>query len=239
MFKSIKENVYVQKFLELWDVPRYRALIKLGLYIIFFIFVITLIKTQDNNISKNPVTKINVMENFKNMNNYQYKVIINNEVEETFISRVNNGKELILYNSDTYYFDGIKMYKKIDSYQEFKDIIFDFDIWRFNPLFITNLIDKGEFNAKTEYQDDTISNEYLVKVKDFVKLYDNLDIEDERTFSLVVYQTKKQVNKVTLDLTNIYNMKENANAFDYKVNLEYDLINEIAPITVNIESSDE
>lgn len=239
MFKSIKENVYVQKFLELWEVPRYRALIKLGLYIIFFIFVITLIRTQDNNISKNPVTKINIMENFKNMNNYQYKAIINNEGEETFVSRVNSGKELIIYNSDTYYFDGIKIYKKIDSYQEFKDIIFDFDIWRFNPLFITNLIDNGEFNAKTEYQDDTISNEYLVKVKDFVKLYDGLDIDDERTFSLVVYHTKKQVTKVTLDLTNIYNMKENANAFDYKVSLEYDLINEIAPITVNIESSDE
>ena len=69
MFNRIKENGYVQKFLEIWSNPRYRSLIILGLYAIFFIFVIVYIRSLNNNSMK--VEKVDTVQEYKSMDNYQ------------------------------------------------------------------------------------------------------------------------------------------------------------------------
>ena len=233
MFEKIKENEYVQKFIELWEIPRYRSLIKLGIYIIFFAFVIASINTNStNDLTPTNTNKVDVMEAYEEMSNYQYRVTTKNEIE-------NEDKQIITFNDNSYYYNNINLYKREnDVYKLSNDNLSEFAVWRFSPSFITNLIQKGEFESKTEYADGIIANTYLIKVEDFLMAYYNTVTTDDRTFKLTIYQSEKQVTKVELDITNIYNMSQYANSYDYEVTLEYSLINQIGPIIVNVESSD-
>ena len=236
--KRIKENEYIQKFLELWKNPRCRSLIILGMYIIFFAFVISSIDT-DNIGEYEEIQEIDVMEEYSNMDNYASKIIIKNELEENIDIKVNKNDYLINYNNENYYYNTVKLYKQNeDNYTKTETNLLDFEVWKFTPKFISDLIEKGTFNSKTEYADGMIANTYLVKIEDFIKSYYNNENSDIRTFEITVYQNEKQVNKVVLNLTNIYNMGQFSNTHDYIVTIEYDLIGKISPIIVKIESSD-
>jgi len=238
MFKRIKENEYVNKFLEFWNIPRYRSLIILFIYIIFFAFLISSINTDSVN-DYEESDKIDIMEEYRNMNNYHCLMIVKNEKEENLTIDTNENNQLIIFNDDEYYYNNINLYKKDgDVFKKANDTLLEFNVWNFTPMFISNLIEKGTLNSKTEYTDGTFANTYLVKVEDFIKSYYKDETDDTRTFELTVYQNEKQVNKVTLDLTKIYSMNQNANNYDYVVTLEYSLIGEISPIIVKRESSD-
>lgn len=237
MFKRITENEYVQKFLELWQNPRYRSLIILGMYIIFFALVISSIDTSSNNYEESK--KVDVMKEYSMMNNYSSKIIIKNELEENINIKVNKNDYLINYNNENYYYNTVKLYKQDgEAYKRVNTNLLDFEVWKFTPKFISDLIEKGTFNSKTEYADGTIANTYLVKIEDFIKSYSNNENSDIRTFEITVYQNEKQVNKVVLNLTNIYNIGLFSNNHDYIVTIEYDLIGKTSPIIVKIESSD-
>lgn len=235
--KKIKENMYIQKFIELWNIPRYRSLLILGLYIIFFTVVIASVRSKNSSIDYTSNKKMSIIQNFEQMNNYQVKVTIQNEPDRTLISRVYNNRQIITYNNKNYYYDGSKLYEKLDSYIETESML-EFDIWRFTPLFIKNLIDKGKLDSKTEYANGIIANNYVVSIDNFIKDYSNDEPENNENISITTYQDKEQIIKVELDLTHIYRMQEFSNSSDYKVILEYSLIGEISPIVVNIESSD-
>jgi len=238
MFDRIKKNENVKKFLELWNVPRYRSLIILFMYVIFFAFVISSINT-DNIGEYEEHEKIDVIEEYKHMDSYRYFVTVKNDVEKKLTIDTNKNDQIITFNDEKYYYNGIKLYKnEEDSYKKTDSNLLEFEVWRFTPLFINNLIEKGIFDSKTEYADGTFANTYLVKIEDFIKAYYNAETNDTRTFELTVYQDEKQVNKIKLDLTNVYNMNQNANNYDYIVTLEYSLIGKISPIIVKIESSD-
>jgi len=237
MFKKIKENDYIQKFIELWNIPRYRSLLILLIYIIFFFFVISFIRTENNSISPKQ-NQVSPIEKYKDMNNYGYRATIKNETNKTIIGRVNQEKQLIMFDNNDYYFNGSKLYKKEDIYIETKEQLLEFDIWTLTPSLIYNLINEGSLASKTEYSDGSISQNYVVTVGDFVKYFYGDDLIDNNNISITLYENSENIKKVELDLTNVYRMQQFSNSYDYKVTLEYELINEIGPIIVNVESSD-
>lgn len=233
MFNRIKENGYVQKFLEIWNNPRYRSLIILGLYAIFFIFVIAYIRSLNNNSMK--VEKVDTVQEYKSMDNYQYRATIKNEDVKTLIGKVDKQNQILTYNNSDYYIVNDKIYTKEDKYIELEDKLLDFDIWKFNPKFISELLEKGEVNSKTEFTDGTNAKSYLVKVSDFIKLYFGDETEDDRFVNVTVYQSSTQITKVELDITNIYNMGQYANSSNYIITLEYEFVGQISPIVIEIE----
>lgn len=237
MFNKVRENVYIRKFLELWNIPRYRSLLILGLYAIFFMIIIASIKTK-NDFSDYSTTQKDAMEEYRIMDNYEYIATITNEDTKILIGKVYKEKQIILFDNDNYYFDGV-MYKKDDSYIKIEDKLLEFDVWKMTPLFISNLVEKGSLDYKTEYSDETISKTYKIDIKEFIKLYFSDDTDSSNTYiSVTIYENQTRVTKVELDLSSIYHMKQYANAYDYKITLEYDSINALAPIVVDLESSD-
>ena len=230
-----KNNEYVQKFLELWNIPRYRSLIKLCIYFIFFLVVIASINTSSTNHYVEP--KVDVMEEYKKLTSYHYTATIKNEIVESYVGYTYNNKHLILFNEDNYYYED-DLYKEYeDGYQKLDNALFDFDIWKFTPSFISSLIQNGEFSSKTEYVDGSTSDTYLVSVSNFISLYFNDVTNSSENISITIYKNEDKVKKVELDLTNIYNLKEFSNAFDYKVTIEY-VSFDVKPIMVDLESSD-
>ena len=230
-----KNNEYVQKFLELWNVPRYRSLIKLCIYFIFFMVVIASINTSSKVSTKNE--KVDIMEEYKNLTEYQYTATIKNEVVESYVGYTYNNKHLILFNEDNYYYEN-ELYKEYEEeYKKIDDNLFYFDVWKFMPSFVSSLIQKGKLDSKTEYADGSTAEAHLVSVSDFISLYSDEITIDDRNISITIHKNEDKVKKVELDLTNIYNQGEYSNHFDYKVTIEY-VSFEVKPINVNLESSD-
>lgn len=237
MFNKVRENIYIQKFLELWNIPRYRSLLILALYVIFFTVIIASVRTKNDFSDYNPPIK-NVMEEYRNLDNYEYIATITNEDTKTLVGKVYKEKQIIFFDNNNYYFDGT-MYKKNDSYIKNEDKLLEFDVWKMNPLFISDLVEMGTLDSKTEYSDETISKTYKIDVKEFIKLYFNDDIDSSDVYiSVTIYEDQTRVTKVELDLSSVYHMQQYANVYDYKVTLEYTSVNVVAPIIVDLESSD-
>lgn len=236
MFKRIKENPYIQKFLELWQVPRYRSLIILGLYIIFFVIVISSIKMQNSNNIKNiSIPAVDIMTNYKNMDNYQYNVTIKNDDTVTLSGKVYKNNQTLLCNDNNYYITNNKIYIKQEKYIEQTEKLFEFDIWKFNPVFISNLIEKGIMESKTEFSDGIIAKSYLVPSRDFIKEYFGDETTSDDKIKITVYQNDKRVTKIELDISTVYHIQQYSNQYDYLVTIEYEFIDEIDPIIINLE----
>ena len=154
---------------------------------------------------------------------------------KTLIGKVDKQNQILTYNNSDYYIVNDKIYTKEDKYIELEDKLLDFDIWKFNPKFISELLEKGEVNSKTEFTDGTNAKSYLVKVSDFIKLYFGDETEDDRFVNVTVYQSSTQITKVELDITNIYNMGQYANSSNYIITLEYEFVCQISPIVIEIE----
>jgi len=236
MFKNIRENDYVKKFVELWNTPRYRSIIILALYIIFFAFVIASINSSRSTTSG--TNKVDIRSAYAQMHNYRYQANIKNETEQILVGRVNDNKQLITFNESNYYYNNVHLYKQEESvYKQTNEQLLDFEIWRMTPSFIDSLIEKGSFESKTEYADGEIANTYLVNVADFIELYFGDETESEEVIRVTLHQNNERILKVELDLTAIYHQQQFAK-YDYIVIIEYDMIEQITPIVVNIESGD-
>lgn len=237
MFKNIKENDYVKKFIELWNTPRYRSVIILTLYIIFFALVIASINSSKP--TTNSTNKVDIISIYTQMNNYRYQVTIKNETEEKLVGRVNDNKQIIMFNDTNYYYNNIHLYEqKEDIYKQTDEQLLDFEIWRMTPTFINSLIKRGTFESKTEYADGEVANTYLVNVANFVELYYGDETEANEFISVTLRQNNERVLNAELDLTAIYHQQQFSNQYDYIVKIEYDMIDAISPIVVNIESSE-
>ena len=237
MFKNIRENDYVKKFVELWNNPRYRSIIILVVYIIFFAFVIASINSSRPTTSG--TNKVDIRSSYAQMNNYRYQATIKNESEQKIVGRVADNKQIIVFDETNYYYNNVYLYKQEEKiYKQTDEQLLDFEIWRMTPTFINSLIEKGSFESKTEYANGEVANTYLVNVDNFIELYFGDEAETEETISVTLHQNNERVLKVELDLTPIYHQQQFSNQYDYEVTIEYDMIEQINPIVVNVESSD-
>ena len=135
MFKKTKEkidnNEYVSLFKKLWANKRYRSLLILFLYFIFFGIIIGAVRSNyrdmENNIEDNKqedITVVEKMTSWDNYNtNYQYNIIVNDEdkasvdVKDGIISLTvdNNGYTIINNNIYLNKNDDLKKVNKIDN----------------------------------------------------------------------------------------------------------------------------
>lgn len=237
MFKSIKENEYIKKIIELWNNPRYRSLLVLGLYIIFFFLVIA---SVNNSKSVVPTTnKTDIRSTYAQMSNYRYQATIKNNTEQKIIGKVVDNKQLIMFDETNYYYNNVYLYKQEEkSYKQTDEKLLDFEIWRMTPKFINSLIEKGKFESKTEYADGEVANTYLVNLSDFIELYFGDEVQTDEVISITLRQNNERILNAELDLTTLYHQHQFSNQHDYIVKIEYDMIDAINPIVVNVESSE-
>lgn len=147
-----------KKYKELKKVPRYNALIKLGLYFIFFLVFgsIFMLNRVPNESKKETV----------NTNMYSFTYTVNDDI---ITGKKDNNIEFV-YNNIEY-----KIVNNILSCNletcEFS-YIYLFDL--FKPIDINSYIKNGELIYKTEYNDGTLEYKYNIKDKK-VNEYFNID----------------------------------------------------------------
>jgi len=165
----MKEKFEILK--NIWSVPRYKALIELGLFFIFFLSIFIISKVPSNN---EPVVYKSPLEVFRDKNNYQFQIKINDEIiEGNFL----NDKINLNYNNINYTCEN-----QIVEPTNFPYI--DYLIY-IDTNYIYNLIANEEIYSKTEFNDGTISKVYKL---------DNLEI--------TTYELNSQIKKIEINDTN-------------------------------------
>lgn len=169
----MKEKIRI--FKEIWSVPRYKALIKLSLYFIFFasIIIYTSIVSSKNNRSEkilSPLEQMSLKEN--------YKFTINT-LNISFTGAKNKNNIQINYNNQVNNYD-LGHIDNIDF--EYKEILEYLDLKK-----VYNLIKDKEFDSKTEFKNGTISLNY------------NLD-----NLKITTYEKNNNINKLEIEKINKY-----------------------------------
>ncbi len=176
-----------EKLKEFIKTPRGKGLFKLGLFIIFFIFVFGYY-----GISKpmpKPVKK-DALSEFENMTNYEYQYKYN---ELEYNGKVYRNKMYFTMDNQEYMVDN-EVYSKTEL-GEYEVVPLN-KIYYYNNIDISEMLKKGNIIAKTEdFSTDSIITKYLVDT-DYVEIY----VKDD-----VIYKTVLEIgnDKIEINYMNV------------------------------------
>lgn len=202
----------IEKFKELWAVPRYKAIIELIMFFIFFAVIFLIMFIMSLFAEEEPIEiKKSTIENFTSMENYEYiyeinyiinKETLTKEIKGTKYDSTNNFKIL----SDKYY---IKDNSIFNSNDEIVTNINEYDLIELEPINIVTKLNEIENKNITTYNDGKIKTEY------------NSDL-----YSITTYEEDNYIYEIDLDLTN--KIKETNNKITYySIKITYTNINNI------------
>jgi len=234
---KFKENY--NKIKKLYDNRRYRALVILGFYAIFFIIVIAMINMSKTEVINKDYEELTTLEKFGKINNYEYTYKIEQTIDGEIIHHNIDGKRninkeifTIENNMNTYYIDNNEIYVVRDNNKEKVDNPLNINIWAFQPNNISDFLKSSVLQSTTtDYQNNTIENTYALPLRYFVKFYFNYEMEDEERFvSIIVTEKNDNIIKIEMDFTNI-DMSNDYNIFDYnKLEFNYKNIGNVEKI---------
>lgn len=214
---------------DIWKVPKYKGLIQLGFWILFFIFVAVFVRMKQS---------VSIQSNTNNNNN-------NEEVEEktTVTSYIynyqinDNGNTLNI--SGTYYkgidlfnFNNMRYYIKDNQYYNALDntsITFDYSLIDYQYNKIEELIKNREYESKTEYKDKTIEYTYIIDANTYNNYY-NRQYESNGNIKITVKFKDDYIINCSIDLSEYFVDKNN-----YSVVIDYTNIDNVGGLDINIE----
>ena len=203
MFKKTKErinqNEYIVFIKNMWANKRYRSLLILMVYFIFFFILITGLRGsyQDNdNNTNNSFSYDSIKEEYNNLTNYSYEIFINEEA--IIVGNLDNNLNNFVYNNKNYTIINDVIYeedddnlKKVDLTN--KNIVFTmYDKLMLKDLvnYISTLNQNGIINENSFKLDFEIPNDYFL-------------IEEEGFVNVTVLgNTINKIDEIIVDLTN-------------------------------------
>lgn len=208
-----KFKKFVNKFKQLWKDKRYRSLMILLMYLIFFIIIFSILNFDSSKVQSNYERIIK----FKDYNIYDFSVEL--DIND-FVYQL-NGK----HYQDKYEF--IFDNQNFDmTYDEIKQSNLDINIvntFEFTPYFINNILDNSVLiSEKKVVATNEIVKEYSLDLSKYLQMLDyNLDSYNPNDVILImVTEFSNQVTSITLDLTNFYKNLEEAYQ-EYKITINY------------------
>lgn len=222
--------IFFKKLREYWKIPRYRSLITLGLYFLFFSIII-LYANITNGISDNKLKEKNVdsLTTFKNMDNYEYNYEFNISSDELInysISGIRYQKQdsFSVMNNNFYVKDSI-IYS-LDSTKNIKDII-NIDLLLIRPNYIYEFIGQSTSKNKIEYQSGESKIIYKIPVKIFnIAFLPSIDPNNIEEVEIITYEKNNQIYQVDLNIYNLMKLVD-YNITDYNIKINYSNINNI------------
>ncbi len=218
-----KFDQFIETFKKVWADERGKALIKLGLYMIFAVFaVLTAGATYRINNQNNENNKpVNAMEKYVNLKVFSGNYIIGDKTY-SFTSAT---KQIIKIEEFSYFVEDGKLVNTVDPTLE--SPVFGFKFWYLTPKFILDLIDNGEKSYTTTFSDESIESAYLVPLKYFASNYTGtiLPIENDSIFNnknieVITTEKDKEIVKVKINLSTYYTLID-SQVTNYNVEIDY------------------
>lgn len=197
---------------------RNKAIVKLGIYFIFILFVVIYVRAMNSKrpsyvpTENLPQTITDGVKNFKSVNSYEYSIEYNYNGNIFNINgKKYNDKWLINYNDINYYYDGNILINN-DTKEEVNktniDLILMFDVQK-----VYDYLLNSEYVSKTE----NVNNELIIKSKVTINNTEN-EIE--------TINKDNNLESINVNLTNYYKLKDE-NCLNLYVSIKYSNLNNI------------
>lgn len=194
MFKKIKESGAIEKFKELRKNPQTKAIMSLGVWMVFFLIIILFTRGIGSN-------KIYRSESVKKINGYEFTY--SNDV--TSIFGVSQGKEK-LYNVDgkKFYYNGSDVYL-VNGHALVKQDN-HIGILKIDLDMIDNLTSNLQESDMGEYK------RCLIPLSNFLNLFEEdteVDLTLASTYNIIVdrYYSGSIINMIKIDLSSYYSYR--------------------------------
>jgi len=221
-----KFDNFIANFKKVWADERGKALIKLGLYILFAIFAVitagATYRINNANNDKHDNTPVDAMTVYKDLSGYAGSYIIGDN-KYTFTSAT---KQIIKIGDYYYFAEEQKLVNNLDATLEAPT--FDFKFWYLTPSFIYDLIKNGKQSYTTNYANGSVDTSYLVPLEYFASNYDGnvLSIENPsilagKNIEIVTTKTENKIVKVKINLSTYY-VLINDQIKNYNVEIDYE-----------------
>lgn len=204
---------YFNKLKEIWKIPRWNALIKLSIYIIFFFFVIASLRTSVSNDRKtytedNPSSIKNTLDIYKERTKFNSFVKFDGtEYKYTYgdfrIVTLNNKSYTVKNGMLEYYFEE----DRIEDIEGVNIPKVPFRFWVYTPKYVSELLENAKLVKKTSIFEDieeTIESIYEVSLTSFILKYDDtfsLENTEGKNITITLTEKNKEVISVLIDLT--------------------------------------
>ena len=218
---------YIKELKEMLKNPKKKALVQLGLYAIFFIFVAILLRGADNKPTKIIEEQKSPIEFYEDMESYNYKVTYTN------IDKVDTIDGIYVDNISIFNFNNFKYYYEEDLYIIDNDSYYLMDIeYNISKIFnnnLINIIEDLEEESKTTYKDGTIVTNYTI---DSNKLYNylfDLEYNYDNKCTITITENENEIYNIVIDINNLgLNLT--------KIEVEYSYMNMIEDLEFNIDN---
>ena len=209
----------INKFRELWKDKRYRSLMILLMYLIFFIIIFSILNFDSGKVHSNYEQTIE----FKDYNIYDFSIELD---INTFVYSLNGKRYQDKYE---FIFDNQNFDMNYDEIRQSNLDINIVNVFEFTPYFINNMLDNSVLiSEKKMVATNEIVKEYSLDLSKYLQILDyNLDIYNPDDIILITMtELDNQVTNIKLDLTNFYKNLEEAYQ-EYKITINYSNLNNI------------
>ena len=186
---------------EMFKSERGRGLFKLGVFVIFFIFVAIMFHSGDSITTPVPVVEKTPFEKYSEMTNYTYQY--------KYLDNIIDGK---MYRNILYFAIDENKYRVENDIVYLNDEVSTLDKeYLYDNHKIANLIEKDKIISKNEdYSLNIVATTYSVDVTKLDNIYDVMNI--------TLYEQEKEINKVVISFT-----KEDVESL---IEINYSLVNQ-------------
>lgn len=234
MTSENKEHVGLfKKISEYWGIPRYRALIKLGLYLIFFGLIFLYLEVMSLLSSgSSSIEDVDALDKFKTMNNYEYNYVLEtNILDKVYTVDVNglryDGKDLFEVSNYDYYVENSIIYS--DNHSVDITEVLPVDLLMFRPENLYSKLENSIDREVVEYQNGDKKVMYKIPVHEFnVGFLQGINVDNE-VVQITTYESNNEIYKLELDIYNVMKLV-NPEFESYTVLIEYSNINNIKDV---------
>lgn len=217
-FKDIKEKL---------KNPKTRSLTLLGIYVLFFIFVFLVLNSGSETSNYTYEEKKSTIDNFKDMESYQYKITYTNTLSIDIIDGTYyKNTSLYNFNNNKYYFD-INNYL-IDNDSYYISVI-QYNVSKIFNNNIYTIFENLEEISKTTYKNGMIEINYNLDSNIFYKYFYDLDSTYNNTVNVKITEKENYITSIFIDISNL-------NIDLKQIQIDYSNINNIQNLEFNKEN---
>ncbi len=204
----MKEKKEKLRFREIWKNKRYRAMIILGFYFVFFLFLIGSIRSSRGNVPPtSDTTTTNI--SFESLDNYEATYTFTIDSASHFVYTTRYQEEEVIEVEETneeYYIKGDTFYSVKDQKLETtSDQLYGLSFFKLRPDELSKLLKYSTFQHQTEFQDDRIRKVYQITVKGFFSWLDGSFQDADETITITTEEINGLMTIFTIDLSHYQN----------------------------------
>lgn len=215
-------------FKEVWKNKRYRALIILGFYLFFFLFLITGIRNHEPNKPSTPLDS--PQSSFEMLNNYEATYVFTIEDAKFHLNVIRYREKEVLETEETgekYYIEEDHFYQVVEEKLQVKsDKLWNLPYLKLRPDELSKLLKYSTFQHQTDYQNNRNKKTYQISVKGFLSWLDGSFSTNEEMVTIVTEEVNGMMMGIEIDLTH-YNGE--------KIAITYQNHNQISNLETNYQ----